>query len=95
MGGEIGVESEFGEGATFFFTVALQQDEYNQSSRKDEDINRLIDNKRILLIGPDSVLNSYLLRLGRNWQLQMHAENTLASALVKLNEEGVATTWLL
>jgi signal transduction histidine kinase/CheY-like chemotaxis protein len=58
MGGEITVESEYGEGTTFIFTVKLKRGPAEHRSHLNPDVDR--ENLRILVVETDTNLRNYI-----------------------------------
>lgn len=84
MDGEIGVESEPGNGSLFWFTARLIIDEQPEPSLLREKSSKL-DGQRILLVEPNPVSLDIIHRLLRSWKLDVEAANTVRDAIDRIN----------
>lgn len=90
MGGEIGVESEMGEGSMFFFTVALEVRSVELSEKEDRIVNTY--GLRVLIVEECETMRDVLTEYTRSWVC--HVDETRSSKeavheLGKALERGV------
>lgn len=79
MGGKIGVHSEEGQGATFWFSVPCSLDPVKQQRWDGE--NKLAQDKQILMIHPSSPLEASLKRHFVHWGAKVSQCNNIEQAL--------------
>ncbi|UFS69623.1 response regulator [Geomonas sp. RF6] len=79
MGGEIGVESEPGQGSTFFFTAHLEP--VSECHPASLDAESSLVGKRLLIVGGDGSQREVLLRQAAVWGMEADAAKSSSQAL--------------
>ncbi len=75
--GEIGFESQQGEGSTFWFTARLKK-----SSQKEPDLDiASLDNKKILYIDNNEANRAFVNRQLKEWKMQVRTEESAPNGL--------------
>ncbi|MBX9609908.1 MAG: response regulator [Gammaproteobacteria bacterium] len=87
MGGEIGVESKPGEGATFWFTLPLARAEVSALPRPPLDARDLAD-LRVLVVGPADTARSVLVAQLEAWRVKVTTAPDGARALALLRAQA-------
>jgi signal transduction histidine kinase/CheY-like chemotaxis protein/HPt (histidine-containing phosphotransfer) domain-containing protein len=89
MGGTIGVESEAGRGATFWFEIPMMKAAGDiQGQRTD------LNGARILLLSTDAVLRQRLMQAAPGWGAQLTEADTTQDALTRLrNSNSRGSNW--
>src|SRR5690606_6671357 len=90
MGGEIGVDSVWGEGATFWFTLKADVDDHGALT----DTFRAFRQQSVTLVEADEHARLGLYHMLRGWQMNVTQQQQL-SVLDDLNADSVAPAGLL
>jgi signal transduction histidine kinase/HPt (histidine-containing phosphotransfer) domain-containing protein len=83
MDGEVGVESVFGEGSRFWFTLPLGNE---LQAHGDETAYPELTGSRLLVVDEDEETRRLITALGRGWQMQVTTVDNATAALACLRE---------
>lgn len=86
MGGSIGVNSNPGEGSTFWFTAQLGLSELKSNSHSSADLMPLLAGKRLLIVEDNDMLNDVLVHHSTSWGIDTTGVHTGAQALACIDE---------
>ncbi len=84
MGGEIGVESEKGRGARFWFTATFET--MPDTVQREQSARQRLGGRRLLLVDPSTRLAEFLKRHARRWGMTLDAVASAERALSRLHE---------
>ncbi|MDR0851931.1 MAG: response regulator, partial [Clostridiales Family XIII bacterium] len=86
MDGEIWIESEYGKGTTFVFTVQMQRGTSDHQGHLSPDIDR--KSQRILVVEGDSDLRGYIAEIIQGFGIACDRVGSVSAAIALIQENG-------